>query len=416
MVEAEEKLEKTLRASSAQNRVQRQRMRWIAATAASYGIDALFLVLFAAVGTIPLQVPAFYAAAAAAVCVFAWLSFAKGWNLRYRDPNLTEPLILVAILMQLAVPLAAPQVALPFLANLFTVFAFGMIWLTVRDSVAVWSLGVFGTGVVFYAAGDRFGVPTGSRVELFLVWLYFSLILGRCLLVSVTANETRARLTDSRRQLADTLDQVQRLASHDELTRALNRRALITRLEQERSRAERSGAPFSVGMMDLDRFKAVNDNFGHAVGDQVLKTFAETVSETMRMTDVFGRYGGEEFLLIHVGTAPALAREAMERIRVAVERGNWDALGAGLRVTVSTGIAGFRKGESIEQLLHRVIRLGRRERIGHGAVHVGGERVLLVDARDFDAQHTVFGLGQYMAHGELTSVRLRPFRLASYIA
>ena len=160
MLEADAQLDQELRVGGTQFRARRQRIRWISATAASYGVDALFLALFAALGTIPLQIPLYYGLAAAAICTFAYLSFAKGWNLRYRDPNLTEPLILVAILMQLGVALAAPQVALPFLANLFTVFAFGMLWLSLRDSVAVWSLGVAGAAVVFYAVGSRFAAPT----------------------------------------------------------------------------------------------------------------------------------------------------------------------------------------------------------------------------------------------------------------
>jgi diguanylate cyclase (GGDEF)-like protein len=219
--------------------------------------------------------------------------------------------------------------------------------------VAVWSVGVFGTGIVFYLAGDRFGAPGGSGMEVFLAWLYFSLILGRCLLVSVAANETRARLAESRRQLADTLDQVQRLASRDELTRSLNRRSLLTALERERSRAERSGAPFCIAMIDLDHFKQVNDSFGHAAGDAVLRAFAATVHDAMRTTDVFGRYGGEEFLLILLGAHADAALEAVERVRAAVAAHDWRSIAPDARVTMSAGVAGFRKGDSAEQLLQR---------------------------------------------------------------
>ena len=352
MQEAREKLDKEERAGGTQQRARRARLRWIGATAASYAIDILFLALFAAAGTIPGSVSLIYGVAATLVCGVAWFGFARGWNLRYRDPNLTEPMIIVAILLQLGVAMAAPQVTFPFLANLFTVFAFGMLWLTLRNAVTVWSLGVFGAGVVFYAVGDRIGAPTGSPVEIFLMWLYFSLILGRCLMVSVAANETRARLAKSRRQLGDTLEQVQRLASRDELTRTLNRRSLIAALERERNRAERSGQPFCIAMIDLDRFKGVNDTYGHAAGDAVLRAFAAQVHETMRMTDVFGRYGGEEFLLVLVGAAGAEALEAVERIRISVAAHDWRAIVPDAPVTISAGVAGFRKGETIEELLH----------------------------------------------------------------
>jgi diguanylate cyclase (GGDEF)-like protein len=160
-------------------------------------------------------------------------------------------------------------------------------------------------------------------------------------------------LADSGRKLAASLKQVQQLASHDELTGTLNRRSLMAALERERSRAERSGAPFSIAMIDLDHFKRVNDTHGHAAGDEVLRALAATVHDTMRAADVFGRYGGEEFMMILDGAAPALALEAMERIRAAVAAKNWSSIAPDLSVTLSAGIASHRKGETIEQLLHR---------------------------------------------------------------
>lgn len=371
MLQAEEKLDPALLTGGSQDRARRRRRRWISATAASYGVDSLFLALFAAAATIPAAIPVCYGIAAAVLCASTYLANAKGWNLRWRDPNLTEPLILVAIVLQLCVVVAAPQVAFPFLANLFTVFAFGMLWLTLRNAVAMWSLGVFGTGIVFYLAGGRFAAPTGSGLEVFLMWAYFSLILGRCLLVSVAANETRMRLSESRRQLADTLEQVQRLASRDELTRSLNRRSVLAALERERSRAERSGTPFCVAMIDLDHFKRVNDSYGHAAGDAVLRAFAAAVHDTMRMTDIFGRYGGEEFLMILVGAAQEAALEAVERIRATVAAHDWRAIVPDAKVTMSAGLAGFRKGESVEKLLQRA------DRALYQAKHGGRNRTIL---------------------------------------
>lgn len=353
MLEAEEKLEAAIRARKAGDRDQRQRLVWIGVTAASGAVDTLFLALFAVAGTISGTVALAYGAAAGAFCAGTYALTAGGWNLKARDPNLTEPMTILAIAMQLGVVLAAPQIAFPFLANLFTVFAFGMIWLSLRDSVVVWTLAIAGTGTVFYAVQGRIGVPVSSTFELTLAWLYFSLILGRCLLLSVNATGMRTRLTDSRRKLAASFEQVQQLASHDELTGTLNRRSLMAALERERSRAERSGAPFSIAMIDLDHFKRVNDTHGHAAGDEVLRGIAATVHDTMRATDVFGRYGGEEFLMILVGVAPALALEAMERIRAAVAAKNWSSIAPVLSVTLSAGIASHRKGETIEQLLHR---------------------------------------------------------------
>lgn len=353
MIEAEAEIEAAIRARKSRDRAQRQRLVWTRMTAASYAVDTLFLALFAVAGTISGTVAPVYGAAAAAISGGVYAVTASGRNLKLRDPSLVELTMILGIAMQLGIVLAAPQVAFPFLANLFTVFSFGMIWLSLRDSLAVWSLGIAGTATVFYAVHGRIGVPTSSAFELTLVWLYFSLILGRCLLLSVNANEMRARLADSGRKLAASLDQVQRLASHDELTGTLNRRSLMAALERERSRAERSGAPFSIAMIDLDHFKRVNDAHGHGAGDEVLRALAATVHDTMRTTDVFGRYGGEEFLIILVGAPPALALEAMERIRAAVAAKNWSSIAPDLSLTLSAGIASHREGETIEQLMHR---------------------------------------------------------------
>jgi diguanylate cyclase (GGDEF)-like protein len=353
MVEADATLEKAVRASQAHERDRKQRLRWSASTAASYALDVLLLGLFVLAGTVPAS--AFYAftAGAAAICAAVFALYANRWNLHFRDQSVIWPQTVAGAALHLMVVALAPQVAFPALANLFTVFAFGLIWLSLRESVLIWSLTVAATGAVLWSAGDRAGTAAANAFEICLSWLTFSLVLGRCLVLSVYANDLRKRLADSRGKLAASLEQVQQLASHDELTRTLNRRALVSSLERERVRAERSGLPFSISMMDLDHFKAVNDTYGHGTGDAVLQEFAATVHATMRATDVFGRYGGEEFMIILVGTESPAALEAMERIRAAVAGHDWNAIAPGLAQTVSGGIAIFRKGESIEQLLHR---------------------------------------------------------------
>jgi diguanylate cyclase len=353
VIEADATLEKAINESQARQRDRRQRLLWSVSTASSYALDSLFLGLFVVAGTIPAFVFYVFIAGAAAICGATFALYASSWNLKFRDQSVIWPQVLASVAIHLMVVALAPQIAFPFLANLFTVFAFGVIWLSLRGSMVIWSLTVIATGAVLWFAAGRAGMAVSNAFEMSLSWLCFSFILGRCLVLSVYANEMRARLADSRRKLAASLEQVQQLASHDELTGALNRRSLMAALERERSRAERSGAPFSIAMIDLDHFKRVNDTHGHAAGDEVLRALAATVHDTMRATDVFGRYGGEEFMIILVGAAPALALEAMERIRAAVAAKNWSSIAPDLSVTLSAGIASHRKGETIEQLLHR---------------------------------------------------------------
>jgi diguanylate cyclase (GGDEF)-like protein len=105
--------------------------------------------------------------------------------------------------------------------------------------------------------------------------------------------------------------------------------------------------------MDLDHFKLVNDTYGHGVGDDVLRAFAATVHATMRDTDIFGRYGGEEFLLILTATALDAVAPALGRVCAGLAAHDWSAIAPGLAVTQSIGVAGFRKGENVGQLLQR---------------------------------------------------------------
>jgi diguanylate cyclase (GGDEF)-like protein len=334
-------------------REQRQRLRWVALTGGSYVLNVLFLSLYWLAGTVPGGVPLGYAAAAAAIVAGNYAAYASGWNLRWRDPSLTVPLVLLGVAVQLGLVAVAPQVAFPFIVNLFTVFAFGVIWMSLRASVLIWTLTFFATGAVLWWVGARASIPVATPAELALTWACFTLILGRCLLLSVYANDMRARLTEGRRRLAASLEQIRELVHYDELTRCLNRRTLIERLEQERDRAERTGVPFTVAMFDLDRFKEINDQHGHAAGDEVLRVFADIVRTRMRDSDVFGRHGGEEFLLILNATAPAAAPAPLERIRAGLAANDWGALVPGISLTASIGVAGFRKGESIAGLLHR---------------------------------------------------------------
>jgi diguanylate cyclase (GGDEF)-like protein len=352
-------------------RARKLRVVWLGLAAGSYALDTVFLGLFAATGTIAPFIPFAYGAGAAVLCALFYAAVESGWSLRFRDPGLTTEQIIIGTAMQLAVVALAPQIAFPYLANLFTVFAFGVLQLTVRQFVLVWALGVAGTGIVLYFVADRIGFPAEAPFALLLAWLYFACIMGRSVLLSVYAQGLRARLADSRRKLAASLEQIQELVCHDELTKAFNRRHLIDQLDQEKARAERSGIPFSVAILDLDHFKSINDTLGHLAGDEVLKAFTALVEDAMREIDTFGRYGGEEFLIILTATPGENAVPAIERIRAAAAAKDWSAIKPGLRVTFSAGVAVFHQGETIEQLLHRADaalyeakRAGRNQVIG----------------------------------------------------
>lgn len=136
-------------------------------------------------------------------------------------------------------------------------------------------------------------------------------------------------------------EHIQELAVLDSLTGILSRRFIMSRLREELQRSERFGYQFSLLMVDIDRFKHYNDQYGHLVGDVLLKEVARIMKENIREIDAIGRYGGEEFCLILAETDKKGAYFAAERIRQAVESGDIRAYDERLKITVSAGIAVF---------------------------------------------------------------------------
>ena len=162
---------------------------------------------------------------------------------------------------------------------------------------------------------------------------------------------------------------LERLAITDPLTLAFNHRYLAPRLQEELARAGRRGDPLSVLLMDLDHFKAVNDDHGHAAGDRVLRGFTERLRGLVRVSDVLVRRGGEEFLLVMPEMGEAAAMGVAERIRecVAEQPFSLDEGGERSRTqTVSIGVAvwdGQRDAEALEaqadEAMYRAKRAGR---------------------------------------------------------
>jgi diguanylate cyclase (GGDEF)-like protein len=140
--------------------------------------------------------------------------------------------------------------------------------------------------------------------------------------------------------------QVEARATHDRLTGVANRETLLTTLVAEVERAVRHYKPLSVAFIDIDRFKPINDTYGHNSGDAVLRQIAAIITDNIRPSDLFGRYGGEEFMLILPETAPDEAVEVAERLRLAVAQTPLlIARQQSTTITISAGIAGGRGSE-----------------------------------------------------------------------
>jgi diguanylate cyclase (GGDEF)-like protein len=174
------------------------------------------------------------------------------------------------------------------------------------------------------------------------------------------ADSDREQLADAAERLALAVERDRILsirtveATTDPLTGLPNRRSLVAYLERQLAIAERAGAPLSVLILDLDGLKAINDAHGHAVGDEALRSFARTISSTIRRSDLAGRLAGDEFVIVMANTRGRDAREVAEKVRAAVAA-----------TEVGTGSAGtsVRLGVSIGGAAHPEVRGGGAERL-----------------------------------------------------
>jgi diguanylate cyclase (GGDEF)-like protein/PAS domain S-box-containing protein len=176
--------------------------------------------------------------------------------------------------------------------------------------------------------------------------------------------------------------ELRRLATTDALTGLSNRRHFIERLTQEFARYERYAHPAAVLMLDIDFFKSVNDSYGHAAGDALLRRFAAVCQRVVRRTDVVGRLGGEEFAVMLLDRTDAEALEQAERIREAVAALRLDDIDPDLRVTVSIGVSSFESaGGSVDAALARADRaLYQAKENGRNRVVVCREPLMKSDA------------------------------------
>jgi len=145
-------------------------------------------------------------------------------------------------------------------------------------------------------------------------------------------------------ELKAILAQADEVSHTDALTYLPNRRQIINNLQKEAHRAERYKTPLSISMMDIDHFKNINDTYGHTVGDVVLLQLANMLREGVRESDIVGRYGGEEFLIVLPNTELQRATELAGRLCKIIREKDIEVVGKA-HITVSIGVAEYRHAE-----------------------------------------------------------------------
>lgn len=168
-----------------------------------------------------------------------------------------------------------------------------------------------------------------------------------------TLGQRMATMEDEATQLKSTLEAQRMEALRDALTELPNRAAYDDCIEAEFSRWRRHGRPLSLAIIDVDHFKAVNDNLGHLRGDKVLKLVAREISRRVRNEDFVARYGGEEFIVIMPETDLHAAHAAMEKVRASIEACPFNFNQKRIPITASFGISAFVEGDEIVTCFER---------------------------------------------------------------
>lgn len=281
-----------------------------------------------------------------------YLMFQFGINKRFRDPSLTSIQIGIGIFFATVVVYFSDAYRGILLILYFIALVFGVFRFDRRQFIVMVISSVSGYGLVILALWRYHPEVIELKFEI-LQWLVFFFTSLWFAFIGDYISSLRKKLIRGYAELSIAYKRMEQLARMDYLTGVFNRMGIMEFLEIEIERSNRYNTSFSICIVDIDDFKSVNDTFGHAVGDTVLKGFVEMLSSCTRKTDIVGRYGGEEFVIILVGTPLEFAQVCLERCRLAIESENFPGLPEDYRLTASFGATEYVWGESIDSLLSR---------------------------------------------------------------
>ena len=298
----------------------------------------------------------------------------SGETARLRDPSLTIPQMVWTITSGAVAYVLAGDARGLVLSVLAMILFFGTFGLTMAEviGIGVYALLAFASAI---GVSSRFNANASGYLDIAYALMVLILLSG-CIALNLRIQRIRAKLQQQREALAQALEVNRELATRDELTGLINRRAMLDLMALEHSRSLRSGRPLLLAQLDIDHFKPINDQHGHATGDRALQAFAGTVRASVRDTDVLARWGGEEFVLMLTDTSADQARGLLERIRQAVQALEIAHSAGSLQLTVSIGLAQHLPGDTVErtleradQALYRAKALGRNRVVVAPAVH-----------------------------------------------
>ncbi|SHG66539.1 diguanylate cyclase [Massilia sp. CF038] len=352
------------------------RMRRVLLASISYLFTLTLVAIFCWLGYFGVPVLINYFLAVLALNLVFCLAIRTNLNLRFADPSMTLVQICASILPGLYVMYHAQQPRTVFLLLCISAAMYGLFQFRPRDFV-IMTLAIVGgyASLIALVYLNRPGEITlqVEILQLFAVFATFIQFSG----LGIYIAGLRTKVKDKHKELAarngeleTALARIEELAMRDELTGVFNRRYLMESIRNEKLRCERSGGVFSICILDVDWFKQVNDTHGHLAGDQILQAIARCGQGALRQSDLFGRYGGEEFVMVLTSTMVEGAMITAERLRARIEALTFPAIDPQLRVTVSIGIAESRAFEDTaltfkraDEALYRAKQAGRNRSV-----------------------------------------------------
>lgn len=306
-------------------------------------------------GSAPAQPVLWWSAATLTGMVIFFVLIRSGWSRAFAEPSLSVPQILFALtsggvaytLLGAGRGAVFPVVMVVLMFGMFVVSARQMRWLS------VYAVLLFGSAMALMAWRQPKAYPWTIELGHFLLVATMlpavSILVGRL-------SRMRHRSILQRAELEQALARLREHTTRDELTGLINKRHMQELMDQEHQRCIRSGQSFCIAVLDIDRFKAVNEAHGYTVGDAVLRAAAQEALRHVRISDVLARWGGEEFVLMMGDTRSALARGGLERLHEKVGALRILHGTAAVGVTLSGGLAEHHAGESVAQTLERAER------------------------------------------------------------
>jgi diguanylate cyclase (GGDEF)-like protein len=350
--------------------IQRTRLAQAGLAMLMLGAGVAAMHYFVWIGAAPAFGVLWWSASTLAGMVVFFVLIRSGWSRRWSEPSLTVPQMVFALVSgALAYALLGAGRGAVF-PMLMVVLMFGMFVASPLQMrrVSLGAVVLFGLTMAAKAYTDPVAYPPAIELGHFLL---VATMVPAVAVLTERLSHLRKRSRLQRAELSQALSRLREHTTRDELTGLINRRHMQSLMEQEHQRCVRSGQTFCLAMLDIDRFKPVNEAHGYAVGDAVLRAISQEALRHVRVSDMLSRWAGEEFVLMLSDTRAALARGGLERLHDRVSALRIIHGDAAVGVTLSGGLAEHHAGETVAQTLDRA------ERALHEAKAQGGNRVVV---------------------------------------